>query len=167
MVRATRALIQVLLLAGTVSCASSPPTPPAKPDHPDAPPATLAGTVKLSGGLVAVGVGYRWGHGTLSYQDKSLDFCIRGLSIGDVGAASLDARGNVYNLQSPEDFSGKYFAISGGFTVARGGSLTLLKNERGVMLELESLETGLRFVLAASGVRIVMAGGHGCKGAAR
>jgi hypothetical protein len=167
MSRSTRALIQVLLLIGTVSCASSPPTPPGKPDHRDATPATLSGTVKLSGGLVAVGVGYRWGHGTLSYQGNSLDFCIHGLSVGDVGAASLNARGNVYNLDSAEDFAGKYFAISGGFTIARGESLTLLKNQRGVMLELESLDTGLRFDMAAAGVRIVMAGGHGCQGATR
>ena len=165
MSQSLQTLVQIALLVGIASCASTPSTPPAKPDQP--PAGKPAGTVTLSGGLVAVGIGYKWGRGTLSYQGNTLDFCIRGLSIGELGAASMDARGNVYNLQSAGDFSGKYFAISGGFTVARGESLTLLKNEHGVMLELESLETGLRFDLAASGVRIVMADGHSCKGAVR
>jgi hypothetical protein len=56
------------------------------------PPATLDATVKLSGGVVAAGVGYKWGRGTLSYQGQQLKFCIRGLSVGDVGIANLSAR---------------------------------------------------------------------------
>jgi hypothetical protein len=60
--------------------------------------------------------------GTLNYQGQQFEFCIRGLSIGDVGAARLAAEGAVFNLKSLDDFSGKYFALSGGFALARGES---------------------------------------------
>ena len=36
------------------------------------PPATLDATVKLSGGVLAAGIGYKWGHGTLNYQGQDL-----------------------------------------------------------------------------------------------
>ena len=124
MSQSLRTFVQIALLVGIASCASTPTAPTGKPDQPSPPAEKPAGTVTLTGGLVAVGVGYKWGRGTLSYQGNTLDFCIRGLSIGEVGAASMDARGNVYNLQSAGDFSGKYFAISGGFTIARGENWT-------------------------------------------
>jgi hypothetical protein len=126
-------------------------------------PATLDATVKLTGGVMAAGVGYRWGRGTLTYQGQEYGFCVHGLSIGDVGAVKLSAQGAVYNLKSPDDFSGKYFTLSGGFAIARGESGALLKNKQGVMIELETLETGLRFDIAAGGLKITMAGQRGCK----
>lgn len=128
-------------------------------------PANVDATVKLTGGVMAAGVGYRWGRGTLSYQGQQYGFCIHGLSIGDVGAVKLDAQGAVYNLKTADDFSGKYFTLSGGFAIARGESGALLKNKHGVMIELETLETGLRFDIAAGGLKVTMAGQPGCKAA--
>jgi hypothetical protein len=113
--------------------------------------------------VLAAGLGYSWGHGTLSYQGQQYKFCIRGLSIGDVGAASLDAQGNVYNLKSLEDFAGKYFALSGGFAAVRGESAAIVKNKNGVMMELETLVTGLRFNISATGLKIRLADQQGCK----
>jgi hypothetical protein len=126
-------------------------------------PTAADATLKLSGGIMAVGVGYKWGRGTLTYQGQQLEFCVRGLSVGDAGAVKMDAQGSVYNLKSVGDFAGRYFAISGGFTVARGESTSLLKNKSGVMIQLETLETGLRFDIAAGGTRFIMAGQRGCK----
>jgi hypothetical protein len=154
-----RSLIVSLLAAtATAPTVADDARPPQSP-----PAATLDGTVKLKGGSVAAGIGYKWGHGTLTYQGQELQFCIRGLSVGDVGAVSLDARGSVYNLKSSDDFSGKYFALSGGFAIARGESATILKNRHGVMMQLEQLETGVHFNIAANGLRIVMASRPGCK----
>lgn len=164
-----RSLI-VSLLAATVTAPSiaddtpAPPTPAPAASAPQTPARpTLDGTVKLKGGLVAAGIGYKWGRGTLTYQGQELKFCIHGLSVGDVGAVSLAAQGSVYNLKSPDDFSGKYFALSSGFAIARGASAAILKNQHGVMMELELLETGLHFDLAANGLKIVMANQPGCK----
>jgi hypothetical protein len=157
--------IHYALLATTLLAAAAGAPRAADDTHStnSSPPATIDGTVTLTGGLMAAGVGYKWGHGTLTYQGQSYQFCIHGLSVGDVGAVSMDAQGTVYNLKSLQDFGGKYFALSTGFAIARGGSADILKNQRGVMMQLQMLETGLRFNIAASGLKIAMAGQPGCK----
>ena len=50
--------------------------------------------VWLSGGSVAVGIGYTWGHGTLYYSkdQKQYKFKLSGISIVDVGAAGSTPR---------------------------------------------------------------------------
>jgi hypothetical protein len=160
MLTSLRSPLLIALLAASVAAASA---ADAAQESPGPPPATLDATVKLSGGVLAAGVGYEWGHGTLLYQGQKLKFCIHGLSVGNAGVVSVDAQGNVYNLKSPDDFAGKYFALSGGFAIARGESAAILKNKRGVMMELETLETGLQFNISAMGLKIVMAGQRGCK----
>jgi hypothetical protein len=152
-----------LLIAALVAVTSAPCLAGDTVAQQNEPPATLDGTVKLKGGVVGAGVGYKWGHGTLTYQGQQLQFCIHGLSVGDVGAASVDAQGNVYNLKDMNDFTGRYLALSGGFAFVRGESAAILKNKHGVMLELEMLESGLRFNIAATGLKVTFAGQHGCK----
>jgi hypothetical protein len=112
------------------------------------------GTVTLSGGSVAVGVGYVWGHGDLSYRNASHRFSISGLSIVDVGAANISATGHVYNLKRLQDFAGNYVAATAGLTVGGGGTAAYLKNEHGVVMKLEATTVGLRFNLSADGVRV-------------
>jgi hypothetical protein len=160
MINSLRTTLVFALLAASTSalCAADDPSTPASPASP-----TLDATVKITGGVLAVGVGYNWGHGMLSYQGQQLKFCIHGLTVGDVGAASLDAQGNVYNLKSLDDFAGKYFALSGGFAAVRGGSAAIVKNQRGVMMELQTLVTGVRFNIGATGLKISLADQPGCK----
>ena len=119
-------------------------------------------TVRISGKLLAIGVGYKWGRGTLSYHGDEVSFCIHGISLGDVGAAQLTAEGVVYNLRSLDDFSGKYLAMSVGGAIARGESASVLQNERGVTIELESKVKGLRLTLAGTDLRIALAGSRSC-----
>ena len=57
-------------------------------------------TVELSGGAIAAGIGYQWGHGDVVYQGQKHHFSLSGLSIVDVGIANLTASGVVYNLHS-------------------------------------------------------------------
>jgi hypothetical protein len=112
------------------------------------------GTLNLSGGSFAVGVGYVWGDGALTYQGAKHDFKLSGVSIIDVGGAHITATGDVYHLQSLDDFNGNYTAVSAGLTVAGGGSVAVLKNEHGVVIKLHATTAGLRFNLAAEGVAI-------------
>ena len=114
------------------------------------------GTVDLTGGAVAAGIGFSWGHGTLKYDGESHPFKISGVSIADVGAANIAASGEVYNLKSLADFSGNYAAVSAGVAVAAGGSAAYLKNEHGVVIKLHSTDVGLRFSLAADGVKVTL-----------
>jgi hypothetical protein len=123
---------------------SPPVAPDAKPD----------GTVNLTGGSVAAGIGYTWGHGKLSFQDKVHPFSLSGVSVVDVGAANISATGNVYNLKKLSDFAGNYVDATAGLTIAGGGSVAYLKNEHGVVIKLQATTAGLRFTLAAEGVNI-------------
>jgi hypothetical protein len=112
------------------------------------------GTVSLTGGSVAAGVGYVWGHGKLSYGDESHQFSISGVSIVDVGAANISATGSVYNLKNLSDFGGNYVAVTAGMTIAGGASAAYLRNEHGVVIKLVATTAGLRFNLSANGVNV-------------
>src|SRR5208337_5275003 len=114
--------------------------------------------VWLSGGSVAVGIGYTWGHGTLYYSkdQKQYPFKLSGISIVDVGAAGINAEGEVYNLTSPADLSGNFSAVTAGLTVFEGGSVAYLKNEKGVVIKLHSQTGGLRFNLSANGMHLTL-----------
>jgi hypothetical protein len=115
------------------------------------------GTVELTGGSIAAGIGFSWGHGQLNYGGESHAFKISGVSIVDVGAANISATGQVYNLKDLADFSGNYVAMAVGMTVAGGGSATYLKNEHGVVIKLHSTDVGLKFNLSADGVKVTLA----------
>src|SRR5579863_5582209 len=125
---------------------------------PVAPGAIPSGYVWYSGGSVAVGIGYTWGHGTLynSKDQKQYKFKLSGVSIADVGAAGINAEGEVYNLTNPADLSGDFTAVTAGVTVIEGGSLAYLKNSKGVVIKLHSQTGGLRFNLSANGMRITL-----------
>lgn len=130
-------------------------TPPASSEAPPvAEGTTPSGTITLSGGAVAAGVGYVWGHGTLNYGDGDHRFKLKGVSVVDVGAAGITATGEVYNLTKLRDFNGNYVAATAGATVGGGASVAYLKNEHGVIIKLHSTTVGLRFTLSADGVHI-------------
>src|SRR5271168_2862440 len=114
--------------------------------------------VWLSGGSVAIGIGYTWGHGTLynSKDQKEYKFKLSGVSIADVGGAGITAEGEVYNLKTPADISGNYSAVTAGVTIIEGGSIAYLKNDNGVVIKLHSQTGGLRFNLSANGMRITL-----------
>ena len=115
------------------------------------------GTIELSGGSVAVGIGYTWGSGKLNYQGKDYALTVKGLSIVDVGASEYNAAGSVYNLKKLEDFDGTYTAGTAGATVAGGMSGTVMRNQNGVAIELTSTHSGLQFTLAPSGMEVHIA----------
>ena len=113
-------------------------------------------TFTLKGGSVAAGIGYTWGHGELAYRDSSHPFSIKGISVVDVGATGITAKGNVYNLKNISEFAGNYVAAGAGITVAGGGTAVYLKNEHGVVIKLIATEVGLKFKLSADGVHVTL-----------
>ena len=86
-----------------------------------------SGTVRLSEGSVAAGIGYGWGAGTLTYLGKSYTLKVDGLSVGHVGVSKVEASGNVFKLAKVEDFSGHYTAA---------GVEGTLRNQNGVLIHL-------------------------------
>jgi hypothetical protein len=118
-----------------------------------------SGYAWLSGGSVAIGIGYTWGHGTLYYSkdQKQYKFKLSGVSVADVGGAGITAEGEVYNLTSPADLTGSYSAVTAGLTIIEGGSVAYLKNNsNGVVIKLHSQTGGLRFNLSASGMHLTL-----------
>lgn len=151
MYKSILALMATALLA-TVGVAQN--AAPSSGSAPVAEGTTPSGTLNLSGGAVAAGVGYVWGHGTLNYGDHQRRFKLKGVSVLDIGAADVTATGEVYNLSKLSDFNGNYVAVSAGATVAGGAAVAYLKNEHGVVIKLHSTTVGLRFTLSADGVHI-------------
>lgn len=115
---------------------------------------TPSGTVTIESKSIALGIGVSWGDGKLNYEGKSHDFSVKGLSVIDVGVSKVSARGKVFNLKKLEDFSGTYAAAQAGAAVGGGMSVVVLRNQYGVVLELTSTQTGIKFTLAGEGIEV-------------
>jgi hypothetical protein len=145
-------LFAIVFVSG-VAAADSASSPPPVADG-----AIPSAYVWLSGGSIAIGIGYSWGHGTLynSKDQNQYKFKLSGVSIADVGGAGINAEGEVYNLTTPADLSGSYTAVTAGITIIEGGSVAYLKNDKGVVIKLHSQTGGLRFNLSANGMHITL-----------
>jgi hypothetical protein len=113
-------------------------------------------TIELSEGQVAVGIGWSWGSGTLTYKGKKHRVKVEGLSVGEVGIVRATARGDVFDLKKLEDFSGNYVAGGAGVTVGGGAGATIMKNQNGVEIRLRSTTQGASLKLAASGIKLTV-----------
>lgn len=112
------------------------------------------GTLTLSEGSVAAGIGWSWGKGTLSYQGKTYPVKVEGLTVGEVGITRATATGKVSNLKKVEDFTGTFTAGSAGATVGGGAEATIMKNQNGVVIELKSTTQGASLKLGAQGLKL-------------
>jgi hypothetical protein len=114
------------------------------------------GTIELSGGSVAVGVGYTWGSGTLIFQGKKYRLKVNGISIVHVGLSDYTASGTVYNLEKLSDINGVYTAVSAGAALAGGASVTAMKNSNGVVIQFTATHEGLNLSLGPKGMTITL-----------
>jgi len=114
------------------------------------------GTLTLSEGSVAAGIGWSWGKGTLSYQGKNYPVKVEGLTVGEVGITRATATGKVSNLQKVADFTGTYTAGSAGATVGGGAEAAIMKNQNGVVVELKSTTQGASLKLGAQGLKLTL-----------
>ncbi|MEJ2818650.1 MULTISPECIES: hypothetical protein [unclassified Caulobacter] len=115
------------------------------------------GAIEIHGGGVALGVGVSWGKGTLTYRGEKHALKVNGLSAVDIGASGFTASGTVSNLKQLSDIEGTYQAASLGATVAGGGSVSTMKNDKGVVIKVNATSRGLRLTAAPSGVKIQLA----------
>ena len=147
--RYTLPTLLTALLLTRASAAGGPPAlaPVEEMGPPDA-------TLTISGGVIALGIGYEWAHGTLMYQGRSIPFTVRGVSVLDVGAAKISGAGEVFHLKSLADFAGNYGGSTFGSAVAHGASLGLVKNEHGVTIRARSTVSGVRLNFSGNGMRI-------------
>ncbi len=105
----------------------------------------------------AVGLGYTWGDGTLRYRGKSYKFKVKGLNLIGVGLSSIDAKGEVYNLDNLDDFPGKYMGFGEGAALVMGKAGLVMKNFQGVVINLHAEQTGVDLKVGNEGLSITPA----------
>jgi len=142
----TRGALALAVVAGLALGASSVRAEEAK-EKPD-------GTLHLESKSVAVGVGFSWGEGTLKYKGETHKIEVDGLTVGQVGATSVTATGEVFHLKKLSDFDGTYAAIAGGATVGGGGGAIAMKNQNGVVVQITGTSQGLNLTAGVSGVKL-------------
>lgn len=111
-------------------------------------------TLELTQTSVALVIGYTWGGGTLTFQDKKHPVAVDGVSILALGVAQASATGEVFNLKTLEDFNGTYVAASIEGTLGAGAGATTMRNQNGVVIQLFTTTQGLNLKLAPEGVRL-------------
>jgi hypothetical protein len=112
-------------------------------------------TLRLSGGSFALGIGFRWGSGTLTYKGKDYPVKVNGLSVGKVGITGSSAYGEVFNLKHLQDFNGHYnvgAAGTRGVTLGSGKTGTLMTNQAGVIVRVSATQQGLDVNATGGGV---------------
>ena len=116
------------------------------------------GTVALQAKAAALGVGFTWGDGTLTFGGRRYPFEVKGITItiADVGFGRLSGRGRVYNLKRVEDFSGTYAASTGEATVGRGLAGQIQVNAAGVQLRIDNVTRGARLSGSADGIQLTL-----------
>lgn len=153
MYRLMMTTIAVMSVCALADCASNPPPPAvASASGP------TEGTVTFSGGAVAIGIGFQWGNGTLTYRGQQYPFRMDGLSVVDVGVSRVTGSGTVHNLRNVGDFSGNYVSVSAGAALAGGGSIGTLRNQNGVVIDGVTTAQGVRLTLAPGGVNLRLTG---------
>jgi len=141
-----RLTLSVLVLVTSLSLFGSVFAQAKKPDA----------TLKLSEGQVAVGIGWSWGKGVLTFKGKHHPFKVEGLSVVDVGVTKANAVGKVYHLKKLSDFNGTYTSAAAEGTIGGGAGVSTMKNQNGVVIDLQSTTQGVNVKLAGEGVKFTL-----------
>jgi hypothetical protein len=124
------------------------------------PPPRLSGNIAFNTKSVGFIVGVEWGSGTVTLRGgRVLNLRVRTLKAGMIGLEAVQAGGRVYNLdpRRPADIAGTYASIGGGITVGGGVGAQRMKNEKGVIIEIDETSQGLAAKIAGAGVAIELA----------
>ena len=129
---------------------------PALAQNPIRPPGPVDATLTITAKSAAVGVGYTWGDGILVWHHHRYPFTVRGISVADVGYASVTGTGRVYRLHNLADFSGTYGSLEGNATLVNGIGGQFLQNGNGVQIRIDQVSHGARLTGAADGVQLTL-----------
>jgi hypothetical protein len=95
------------------------------------------------------------GRGVLTFEGRSHRFRVYGLSVGvSIGASIARFVGHAAYLNQLSDFEGSYSSVGTGGAVIAGGGNVQLKNDKGVIITLHGVRTGLELASNLGGVRI-------------
>jgi hypothetical protein len=112
-----------------------------------------SGTVRLNFIKAGFVIGGAAGSGTLTFRGRTYRLSIGGLSYGfTFGGSQTYLHGRVSNIFRPQDIEGVYGAAGAGGTIIRGPQAIVLANQKGAVLELSGVQTGLMVNLDLSGM---------------
>jgi hypothetical protein len=114
----------------------------------------ISATVTMKETQVGFMIGGDWGHGTLTYDGEPHLFHMYGAKLGGAGVTVSDVTGDVYHMQSLEDFPGIYFKAEAGATGGIGGAGIWVKNDKGVSIHLKAKSKGLALSVGVAGLKI-------------
>jgi hypothetical protein len=107
-------------------------------------PQSSAGFVNFKVTSIGVGIGATWGKGTFNYRPGgTYPIKVGGIDLANVGVAELEGVGEVYNLTNPEDIYGTYNKASAGIAILGGAKGTIMKNAKGVVIDLNAIQKGV------------------------
>ena len=81
---------------------------------------------------------------------------MKGLNVAAVGIAKISAKGDVYNLKDASDLAGTYVTASAGAAVIKGKAGLVMRNDKGVVINLNADQTGVQLNLGSDGLKITM-----------
>ena len=100
-------------------------------------------------------IGGSFGEGILTFRGKGYVLSVGGLSYGfTFGGSKTSLQGRVRNITRASDIEGVYGAAGAGATVIRGPQAIILTNQKGAILELSGIQTGLMVNLDLSGMAL-------------
>jgi hypothetical protein len=123
-------------------------------------PPRLSGNIAFNTKSIGFIVGVEWGSGTATlHGGRVYQLRVRTLKAGMIGLEAVSAAGRIYNLdpRRPGDIAGTYASIGGGLTVGGGVGAQRMKNEKGVIIEIDETAQGLAAKIAGAGVAIELA----------
>ena len=71
-----------------------------------------------------------------------------------VGVSELEGVGAVYNLKKTEDIYGTYTKASAGIAILGGGKGTVMKNAKGVVIDVSATQKGVSVNLGIGSLEI-------------
>jgi hypothetical protein len=116
---------------------------------------TPSGTISIMLNSASAVMGASWGQAVLTFQGKTHLFRVRGLKVLSVGIRTLELNGDVYNLKTLTDLAGTYQkADPAGITFIVGEKGLVIRNSRGVTINIKGLQKGLNVDLVQEGLTI-------------
>ena len=122
-------------------------------------PSALADGGSISFRVVKAGfvIGGSAGSGTLNFHGRPYRLAIGGLSYGfTFGGSIINFRGTVSNIRGPGDVAGVYAAGGVGAAAGAGAGAIVLTNQKGAVLALTGVETGLMVAADLNGLAITV-----------
>jgi hypothetical protein len=114
---------------------------------------TPSGTISIKLNSASAVMGASWGQAVLTFQGRTHLFRVRGLKVGSVGIRRASLSGDVYNLTNVNDLAGTYQkADPAGITFIAGERGLVIRNDRGVTINLVARKRGLNLDLVQEGL---------------